>query len=79
MGLRYLRMRPTVARIMDDRILPNVNKRTGWNDALHFTVRHEENAFAFRRQEFQSSNPVEIRDNFILKRAVYPVEAEVRS
>lgn len=39
MGLRYLRMRPTVARIMDDRILPNVNKRTGWNDALHFTVR----------------------------------------
>lgn len=32
-------MRPTVIRIMDDRILPNVNKRARSNDVLHFNVR----------------------------------------
>lgn len=68
MGLRYLRMRPTVARIMDDRILPNVNKRTGWNDALHFTVRQSRReCFRFSTTGISAVRPVDPREFYIEK------------
>lgn len=48
MRLRYLRIQPMVAWVMDDRILPNANKRTGSNVVLHFTVRQSsEKRFRF--------------------------------
>lgn len=68
MGLRYLRMRPTVARIMDDRILPNVNKRTGWNDVLHFTVRQSRReCFRFSTTGISAVRPVDPTEFYIEK------------